>query len=246
MQERDPSIDSGKYNAQFNDKETIDAIAWIETTSGRRWWKQTNMPRGETKTLENFTVRPGTEEALKAVERFIRGEGAPILTLSGPTGSGKTHLAQACMLAVAAIDDTDHPAYVRSMRYEHVPESLQDVRDSFTPRHQGPFSTMDIQQAHSLSYLLGKDLVVLDDLGAEKMSDWTADVLEVVIDGRYRDGMRTIITTNWILDDILDGVYRRLASRIFDSHTGSVEPVYLTCSDYRLRGVKGRNGHRGS
>jgi DNA replication protein DnaC len=45
------------------------------------------------------------------------------------------------------------------------------------------------------------DLLILDDLGAEKLSDWTLEQLYRLIDARVRNRRRTVITTNLPYDE---------------------------------------------
>ena len=54
------------------------------------------MPRSSLNgTLQNFVDRPGTADAFNAAMDFTVGNGAPILLLTGGTGTGKTHLMEA-------------------------------------------------------------------------------------------------------------------------------------------------------
>jgi DNA replication protein DnaC len=58
------------------------------------------------------------------------------------------------------------------------------------------------------------DLLVLDDLGAERTSEYVLDRLYVLINGRYEDDSATIITTNRSLPELKQQLTPRIASRI--------------------------------
>ena len=57
-------------------------------------------------------------------------------------------------------------------------------------------------------------LLVLDDLGAEKTSDWSRQVFYLLLDRRYREMKQTIITTNLSLEQIAETFDDRVASRL--------------------------------
>ncbi len=57
-------------------------------------------------------------------------------------------------------------------------------------------------------------LLVLDDLGAEKISDWSRQTFYLLIDRRYREIKQTIITSNLTHDQLAGQLDDRIASRI--------------------------------
>jgi DNA replication protein DnaC len=72
-------------------------------------------------------------------------------------------------------------------------------------------------------------VLLLDDLGAEKETEWTQEQLYRVINHRYNEGLPTLIAGNVPLDEIEP----RIASRIRDTRIGQV--IVLTGPDYRTR-----------
>ena len=64
------------------------------------------------------------------------------------------------------------------------------------------------------------DLLLLDDLGSEKVSDFTIQSLYLVIDRRNRDLRPTIVTTNLSLEEIETQIDARMASRLADMKGG--------------------------
>ena len=58
------------------------------------------------------------------------------------------------------------------------------------------------------------DLLLIDDLGAQKNSEWSREVLYLLIDRRYRDVRPTIVTSNLTLDQISELIDDRIASRL--------------------------------
>lgn len=73
-------------------------------------------------------------------------------------------------------------------------------------------------------------LVVLDDLGAEKTSEFALQSLYIIIDKRYSEMRPTIITSNLSVDEISEKVGDRIASRI----AGMCKVIELKGKDRRI------------
>jgi DNA replication protein DnaC len=78
------------------------------------------------------------------------------------------------------------------------------------------------------------DLVILDDIGAEKPSDWVEEQLYVLIDVRYRMLRSTIFTTNCTMKQLEGQIGSRPVSRIMEMCEG----VKVGGEDWRKRGIK--------
>tara|TARA_R100000315_G_C5234352_1_gene145660 strand:- start:2617 stop:3474 length:858 start_codon:yes stop_codon:yes gene_type:complete len=166
-------------------------------------------------TFENFTSRVGTTEGFEAAIDFTVGNTAPILMLLGGTGTGKTHLIEAIGRQYLAQGST--------VRYELVAHLLEKARaavrigaeeDVFTPSYKA-------------------NLLLLDDIGLEKPSTWVAEQISALVDERYRNKRLLVLGTNCTYIQLKDSYGERLASRLFDTASGTVAQVYLNCSDYR-------------
>jgi len=77
------------------------------------------------------------------------------------------------------------------------------------------------------------DLLLLDDIGAEKPSEWVEQELFNLIEDRYRNNRLLVVATNEVEPTIKTKLGDRIASRLFDSETGTVKQVYVTATDYR-------------
>jgi DNA replication protein DnaC len=73
-------------------------------------------------------------------------------------------------------------------------------------------------------------VAILDDLGAEKKSDFVTETLYRIINQRYIHHMPTIFTSNHTLDQLADHIGERSASRIVEM----CEIIELTGGDRRL------------
>ena len=140
--------------------------------------------------LSNFEY---SVDSLREAHRRARGfvEAFPAvdkgLLLRGRHGVGKTHL------AVAMLKDVIRTKGARGYFYE-TRELLKLVRDTYAG---GDATEMDV-----LRPVLDADLLVLDDLGAEKTSEWVQETLGLVVNTRYSERRPTIFTTN--LEDSAD------------------------------------------
>ncbi len=134
------------------------------------------------------------------------------LYLFGHAGSGKTHLAAA--IGNQLLQKAD-------IKFITAPELLLEIRKTFnTPVNDG-----------LLDKLSQTRLLIIDDLGSEKPTEWVQETLFVLIDRRYTHFLPTVITSNYSLDQLKDRLGYRTASRIAEVS----EMVELRASDYRIR-----------
>lgn len=145
------------------------------------------------------------------------------LILSGSAGSGKTHL------AVAILRE-----WVRQQRIKvnfiegngifiTVPDLLLQIRQVFNDRS-------DKSEAEIVNKYSKVDYLLLDDLGAEKSTEWSITTLYTIIDQRYRQELPTIVTTNLTIDQIGQQISERIASRL-----SSGKVIKINAPDYRKK-----------
>ncbi len=141
------------------------------------------------------------------------------LLMTGREGTGKTHL------AVAILKEVISKGYTGL--YWNVPELFLELRR----RMDG---TSEDSEADMFDFARRVDLLVLDDLGAERTSEYVLDRLYVLINRRYEDDSATIITTNRTLPELKQQLSPRIASRIAEMCVTMEFPE----GDYRLLNLK--------
>lgn len=108
------------------------------------------------------------------------------LLFIGPPGVGKTHLAVSVLLEL--IDR--HHLHGRFVDFTSL---IYQIQSTFDPR--SPESQHEI-----LDPFLRADVMVLDELGAQKPSPWVNDILYLIINGRYTRRLPTLFTSNYRLE----------------------------------------------
>jgi DNA replication protein DnaC len=143
------------------------------------------------------------------------------LLLTGTVGVGKTHLAVSIIKALTERGFS-------SLFYEFG-SLLKEIQDSYNPNTKS-------SELKILSNVFDAEILVLDEIGASKPTDWVRDTMAHVINTRYNDKKLTIFTTNYSderktdKDETLeDRIGVRLRSRLFEM----CRTVKIEGSDFR-------------
>jgi DNA replication protein DnaC len=131
-------------------------------------------------------------------ERLDEGEG---LWLMGDVGTGKTTLAM--LVSQHALEQR------RSVAIYSVPRLLAEIRRTYEESSQHSYVVL-------LERLAAVDLLHLDDLGAEKTSEWVLEQLYSIVNARYEEGRAMVVTTNLPPEDLREQISPRTVSRLVE------------------------------
>lgn len=156
--------------------------------------------------------RPPPAAVAAYVDRWAPGTRGR--ALHGPPGTGKSRLGATVALAVALRGF--------GVRWAAWSQVLADMRSAMRD---------DESTAETESALMLVSLLVVDDIGAEKPTEWTVDVADRVIGARLAAGRTTIVTSNLSPDELTTkgSISDRLASRL----AGACDTVQLVGADKR-------------
>ncbi len=109
------------------------------------------------------------------------------LILIGPPGIGKTHLAAAVLIELIE-------RYKVRGRFVDFTALLHQIQSTFDPASR--------ESKHQiLDPVIDAEVLVLDELGARKPTDWVQDTLYLIMNTRYTRRLPTLFTTNYRLDE---------------------------------------------
>ena len=177
---------------------------------------------------QDFTQHNALNDAQQFVREYPNIDFG--LLFIGPCGVGKTHLATSIIRAL--ILQKGIPCLFYDFR-----DLLKEIQDSYNPVSHN-------SELRVLSPVYEAEVLVLDELGASKPTDWVRDTMTQIINKRYNDKKITIFTTNY-LDDVsnpgeetlTDRVGMRLRSRLHEMC--KITPI--NGEDYRLKKRNERN-----
>ena len=140
--------------------------------------------------FDNFSTRNGELQGVYlAVKNYVKefpNPKQPGLLLMGRSGSGKTHLAVAAFRAIL------------EKGFEGLFFDYQNLLDRIRSSYDQTSQTTD-KEAYRIA--LDKEVLMLDDLGAHRVTDWVEDTVTSIITYRCNHRKPLIATTNLVDPD---------------------------------------------
>jgi DNA replication protein DnaC len=212
-------------NGESGNRRVVRCECWRENVNHQRL-ADANIPkRYQHCTIANFTaynesLERAAAQASRLADQFpavTRG-----LFLEGQPGVGKTHL------AVAVLKQLIQVSGARGLFYD-TRDLLRIIRSTYDP-------SIRTTELEILRPVMTADLLVLDDIGAEKTSEWVEETMNLIVNTRYNERRVTIFTSNFpdIPDDsdpntLLFRIGARMRSRLHEM----CEFVPMDGADYR-------------
>ncbi len=179
--------------------------------------------RYQDKTLDNYDAgTASTKEALLHCRqfaecyprtRYLCKDG---LMLVGAAGVGKTHLAAGVLWELVEKG--------ADCRFVSVLRLFRNLQRTYQRGDNG-------SEWEVLAPLLRCDVLVVDDLGARRITDWSHDIITELVSERYDERLPTVLTTNYRGEELAARIGVRLMSRLAEVCV----KVAMDAPDYRLR-----------
>ena len=141
------------------------------------------------------------------IDTYIPKKGTKGLYLTGNFGCGKTYLISACLNELAKKD--------HKIAIIYYPEFLRSLKESFGDNDE---------YNEKFNFIKKTELLLIDDIGAETMTEWSRDeVLGTILQYRMQEGLTTFFTSNLTIKDLEEhfsisskGVEKVKAKRIIE------------------------------
>jgi DNA replication protein DnaC len=155
-------------------------------------------------------------EIIRRIRTFVRDIGSNLddgrgFWFFGDVGTGKTSLAM--LISKSALEAG------RSVAIYSMPRLLADIRATFDDRAEHSYSEL-------FDRLTSVDLLHIDDLGAEKSSDWVLEQVYAIINERWQEERSVVVTTNLDDDALRAQIGFRTISRLEDMCGENVIPIF--------------------
>lgn len=168
------------YWAEQDAKEKAKEEKAAKILKERQRRESAGLPMGQIPSFRAYvTDTDGRREALKKVQEWAKNPVRNIV-IEGSNHTGKTHL-----ITAATNELSRRGVYVRMALISTIYSTIKEAYDRGAPEYL-------YKEIYTKP-----DILVIDDLGKERVTDWTVSTLFDLIDARYRNGKVTAITTNY-------------------------------------------------
>jgi len=206
----------------------------------------------QTLNLDHIEIHAGIKEAIKLAKKFVSGFPKERgLYLFGNPGVGKTLLAKAIAESLNT-NIVSMPDLIDSLHEEiDISKRLRaDAQRCYESCHGACGTSLYGAEGNDVCEVcMGnysgivddfklRDLLILDDIGTEKVSEWIMERLYLIIGFRCDNDLPLVLTSNLHPDKLAQHFqHDRLVSRIF----GMSIPVEMAGEDYRIKGIETNN-----
>lgn len=161
-------------------------------------------------------ARTGHPEVLAWIAGMAKPDPRSLLLL-GPTGTGKSYQAYAALRSVVStpiqVFDRDGRRLQHYRTHTWAALTFADLCATLRPRGRDHDPEAVLEKYRKTSVLL------IDDLGAAKASEFVEEATYRLINGRYEDMRPAIFTTNLALPELKNAIGDRIASRLAETCT---------------------------
>lgn len=198
---------------------------WAENDRRAEEWARAEAAKRRAERIERSGIPPVFREASldlceEPVRAYASGDLGNGLLLQGDFGSGKSYAA--CAVMLSKIDST-------TARFVLMDDLLRECKASF--------NGLESEDAVIGRYA-NSGVLCIDDLGKERLTEWSLPILFSIVNRRWERGKPTIITTNYRGIDLLHCMTVNgdvTTAKAIISRMSSYERVVLESPDRRIQ-----------
>ena len=169
-------------------------------------------------------------EIIKWLKNFLdtyeKGKSIKGLYLTGNFGCGKTYLVSACLNELAKKN--------HKIAIIYYPEFLRSLKESFNYPEE---------YNQKFKFIKNVELLLIDDIGAETMTEWSRDeVLGTILQYRMQEGLTTFFTSNYTIKELEEhfsisskGIEKVKAKRIIERINFLTKEMVMVSANKRER-----------
>ncbi|WP_422446169.1 ATP-binding protein [Thermoanaerobacterium sp. DL9XJH110] len=180
------------------------------------------------RTFENFIIDDKNKEAYEIAKKYAdefqkyKKQGLGLIFI-GKYGTGKTHLAAAICHEII------------KQNYQPIFGTMINLLEKIKVTYDDEYSKENEERV--INRYINCDLLIIDDLGKERPTDWALEKLYYIINTRYEKCLPVIITTNYNTEKLINRLTVKdniesaeaIVSRIYEMCKG----IYMDWEDYR-------------
>lgn len=171
-------------------------------------------------TFENYKItnknKKAYENAKKYANKLINGETDKGLFITGTYGVGKTYLASC--IANETIKNKN------TVVFGTLIQLLDYIKDTY--------KDSDISDKEYLNLYSSVDLLIIDDLGKEKPTEWVLEKLFLIVNNRYNNYLPIVITTNYNRNQLRE---RLCVNKNYSMVDSIISRLYEMCGGLEIK-----------